>query len=140
MGLTVLDTGVLVAFLDDSDSFHDASVTAMLAAAEGEMLLPAVAYSELAIGMLVADVGLDFLDDILEGLRIKVGKLEQAAGAAAAVLRAHSLRDRRRRQWRMPNALVVGEALAHGAETLVTTDAGWPAIQADLDIKVLKPI
>lgn len=140
MGLTALDTGVLVAFLDGSDPFHQAAVNEMLIAAEGEMLLPAVAYSELAVGMLVADVDLDFLDEVLTGLRIKVGKLDQAASAAAAGLRAHSLRDRRRRQWRMPDALVVGEARAWGAETLVTTDARWPAVRAGLEIKVIRPL
>ena len=140
MGLTALDTGVLVAFLDGSDPFHQAAVNEMLIAAEDEMLLPSVAYSELAVGVLVADVGLGFLDEILAGLRVKVGKLDQAAGAIAAGLRAQSLRDRRRRRWRMPDALVVGEALAHGVETLLTTDARWPTVREALEVKVLRPL
>lgn len=139
MGLTAFDTGVLVGFLDATDPFHEAAVEQLLLAAHDEMLLPSVAYSELAVGILMAGATVEFLDEILTGLRIRVGSLDQTVGSAAAMLRATSLQDRRRRQWRMPDAMVVAEALESGASVLVTTDARWPTVPGGLDVRVLAP-
>ena len=139
MGLTAFDTGVLFAFLDGADAFHDAAVDQILTASNGEMLLPAVGYAELAVGFLAAGASTKFLDDVLDRLRIRVGCLDQRVSADAARLRSLSLRDRRRRQWRMPDVMVVAEALASGASVLVTTDSRWPAVPGDTEVRVLSP-
>ena len=137
MGLTSLDTSVLVAFLDKTDVFHSAAVGAVMDASEGETLLPVVAYSELMVGVLAAGATAEWFDSVLDSLRIRVGAIDRAVAGLAAALRAESLRDRRRRQWRTPDALVVAESIHAGADAIATTDARWPAVPGKLEVRVL---
>ena len=137
MGLTSLDTSVLVAFFDKRDVFHSAAVGAVMDASEGETLLPVVAYSELMVGVLAAGATAKWFDSVLDSLRIRVGAIDRSVAGLAAALRAESLRDRRRRQWRTPDALVVAESIHAGADVIATTDARWPAVPGKLEVRVL---
>lgn len=137
MGLTSLDTSVLVAFFDKADVFHSAAIRAVMEASEGERLLPAVAYTELMVGVLAAGATAEWFDSALDSLRIRVGAIDRTVAGLAAALRAESLRDRRRRQWRTPDALVVAESIHEGADLIVTTDTRWPAVPGELEVRVL---
>ena len=137
MGLTSLDTSVLVAFLDETDVFHSAAVGVVADASEGETLLPVVAYSELMVGVLAAGATAGWFDSVLDSLRIRVGAIDRDVAGLAAAMRAESLRDRRRRQWRTPDALVVAESIHVGADLIVTTDTRWPAVPGELEVRVL---
>jgi predicted nucleic acid-binding protein len=137
MGLTALDTSVLVAFLDKTDVFHSAAVGAVMDASEGETLLPAVAYTELMVGVLAAGATPEWFDSVLDNLRIRVGAIDRAVAGLAAALRAESLRDRRRRQWRTPDALVVAESIHAGADVIATTDTRWPAVPGNIEVRLL---
>lgn len=137
MGLTSLDTSVLVAFLDETDVFHSAAVGVVADASEGETLLPVVAYSELMVGVLAAGATAGWFDSVLDSLRIRVGAIDRDVAGLAAAMRAESLRDRRRRQWRTPDALVVAESIHAGADLIVTTDTRWPAVPGELEVRVL---
>jgi predicted nucleic acid-binding protein len=137
MGLTSLDTSVLVAFLDETDVFHSAAVGVVADASEGETLLPVVAYSELMVGVLAAGATAGWFDSVLDSLRIRVGAIDRDVAGLAAAMRAESLGDRRRRQWRTPDALVVAESIHAGADLIVTTDTRWPAVPGELEVHVL---
>ena len=137
MGLTAIDAGVLVAFLDESDAFHAAAVEAILEASTGDLLLPVVAYSESMVGVLMTGATVAWFDSVLDGLRIQVGQIDRNVAGRAATLRALSLRDRRRRQWRMPDALIVADALHNGATVIITTDGRWPSLAEDVEVRVL---
>jgi len=137
MGLTAIDAGVLVAFLDQSDAFHPAAVEAILEASTGDLLLPMVAYSELMVGVLMSGATVAWFDSVLDGLHVRVGPIDRNVAGRAASLRALSLRDRRRRQWRMPDALIVADALHNGATVIITTDGGWPSVPEGLEVRVL---
>ncbi|MEX2278800.1 MAG: hypothetical protein WEA76_01790 [Acidimicrobiia bacterium] len=129
MGLTALDTGVVIGFLDASDPFHRSVLEALpVAHARGRMWLPAVAYAEALVMVLRAGATEEWFRALLRRLTLDVGVLDSAGCDRAAQLRFAGLADRRRKQWRMPDALIVGEALAVGADTIVTTDHNWPPV------------
>ena len=134
MGLTAIDAGVLVAFLDESDAFHAAAVEAILEASAGDLPLPMVAYSESMVGVLMTGAMVAWFDSVLDGLRVQVGQIDRNVAGRAATLRAHSLRDRRRRQWRMP------DALHKGAAVIITTDGRWPSLAEDVEVRVLAAV
>lgn len=139
MGLIALDAGVMVGFLDSADPFHHSVLDALPEAhAAGQLLLPAVAYAESLVMVRRAGATEDWYRALLHRLAITIGTLRPVACERAAVLRSERLADRRRRQWRMPDALVVGEALASDARAIITTDANWPPID-EVVVRVLTP-
>lgn len=140
MGLTALDSGVLIGFLDSSDAFHKPAVAAMInALAAGSVVLPSLAYAESSVAVLRAGSTIAWFDGLLGRLAITVGNCNIDVAAAGAQLRASALTDRRKRQWRLPDALIVAEAAAMRADQVVTTDRSWPEPPSPLRIKVLDP-
>lgn len=138
MGLTAIDTGVLIAFLDRTDAFHTSATTALVdAVATGPSLLPGIAYAEALVMMRRADVEADWFDTMLERLRISVGSCTKPVLRRGSELRATALGDRRRRQWKMSDALIVAESIESGAAVVLTTDSGWPPLSEGPYIQVL---
>lgn len=131
MGLTVLDAGVLIGFLDAGDLHHGAARKALGSARErGDRLAaPASAVAETMVGP--ARRGPDALatvEEFLERLPVEVVPLDLAVARVAAELSAaHGKR------LRLPDALVVATARCAQADALVTTDRGWPA-ESDLGL------
>lgn len=140
MGVTALDSGVLIGFLDSRDAFHAASVPALSESlSSGEVHLPAVAYTEVSIAVLRAGATQQWFDDLLQRLGVRTGTITSEVAAMAAALRANALADRRRRQWRLPDALVVADAISTGAERIITTDRRWPRLPTGTHLDVLSP-
>jgi len=124
MGLTVLDAGVIIGFLDDTDAHHDAAYAALSKAHDrnDRLVLPASAYAEVLVGP--SRRGADAVAAV-EGLvaRVPIGIEPLGADIArtAAELRA------RHRSLKLPDALIIATASHLDAEHLVTTDRGWPS-------------
>jgi predicted nucleic acid-binding protein len=128
MGLTVVDAGVIIGYLDAEDTHHPAA-RQVLEEATGrgdELRLPASAYAELLVGpyrrgaAAVAQV-----ERFLARLPLVVEPVDSSVAQAAARLRA-----RHRGRLKLPDALVVATAIVVGADRLVTTDRDWPARSA----------
>ncbi len=129
MGLTLLDTGVMVGFLDGSDPFHGPSVTAIGEGRRaGTLAMSAISYAETQVGVIRAGADPGILDTLLERFPIALLPIDRAVARRAAEMRAIAMADRRRRQWRMPDALVVATGIVADATTIVTTDARWPEL------------
>lgn len=138
MGLTCLDTGVVIGFLDQTDPHHRSARAELLnAITKGSVLLPGIAYSETLVAVLRSGADTEWLRTLLSRLRIDVGSCSQAVLARGAQLRAEALEDRRRRQWKLPDALIVAEAIENRADTLITTDASWPVLGKGPEVRVL---
>lgn len=132
MGLTVLDSGVVIALLDAADAHHAAAVASVrIARDRGDVLvLPASAYAECLVsphrrGPDAVAVVARFLD----ALPARVEPADRSIAAAAAALRAtHGT------ALRLPDALAIATALVLGADRILTTDAGWPAVAVPVEV------
>lgn len=140
MGVKVLDAGVLIGFLDDTDPFHEAALEIIAGRTESdELALPLVAYAEVSVGIVRAGAAVSFFDTVLRRLVIEVLPATREVGALAAQMRADPSFGTGQR-WRLPDALVAATAVLHNAEQIVTTDAHWPDLQEqDPAVIVLKP-
>lgn len=126
MALTVLDAGILIGVLDADDPHHAAARAALSAAIEGgdALAMPASAYARTLVAP--ARLGSDAIavvDDFLADLPAEVEPITRQMAKRAAQLRA----DHGRRL-RLPDALVLANAIHLRADRVPTTDAAWPGV------------
>jgi predicted nucleic acid-binding protein len=132
VGLTVLDAGVVIAILDASDVHHAAAAQAVSVALErgDTFVLPASAYAECLVAPYRrGPEAVATVDSFVDALPAKVEPATRATANAAAELRA----------WhagalRLPDSLIVATALVLGADRVITTDAGWPALPVPVEV------
>lgn len=124
MGLTVIDAGVLIGFLDESDAHHKSSTRAFESARrEGEVVIPASALAESMVAPAKhGDASLDAVREFVERLPLGVAQLDAEVAIIAAQVRA-----RFGPRLKLPDALVIATAINLEADLLVTTDRGWPS-------------
>lgn len=123
MGLTVIDAGVLIGFLDRNDAHHDKARRALGEALDrnDRLVLPASALAEALVGPSRRGAGaVSTVRQVIERVPIAIAPLDQDIAAAAAELRAHH------RSVKLPDALVIATAVTLDADLLVTTDRNWP--------------
>jgi predicted nucleic acid-binding protein len=128
MGLTILDAGVLMGFLDKGDLHHEAAVREFESARHrgDEIVIPASALAESMVAPArKGEVALEAFREFVERFPLGVAKLDAEVAFIAAQIRAiHGPR------LKLPDALVVATAINAEAEFLVTTDRGWPSNDA----------
>ncbi|MGH9212437.1 MAG: type II toxin-antitoxin system VapC family toxin [Acidimicrobiales bacterium] len=125
MGVTVLDAGVLIGFLDATDLHHQAAKKALATTRDNgdRIALPASAFAESLVGP--ARRGKEAVGEVqqfVKRLPIDVIPLDESIALEAAELRA-----RHGGQLKLPDALVVATAHVLDADVLVTTDKDWPS-------------
>jgi predicted nucleic acid-binding protein len=124
MGLTVIDAGVLIGFLDRNDVHHDAAQQALREMLErsDRIALPASAFAESLVAP--SRIGADAVAtvrDLTRRVPIDVANLDEDTAITAARLRA------RHPSVKLPDALVIATAITLDADHLVTTDRKWPS-------------
>jgi predicted nucleic acid-binding protein len=124
MGLTVIDAGVLIGFLDESDVHHDASIREFEnARRRGEIAIPGSALAESMVAPArKGDLSLGAVREFIDRLPVYVADL----GAEVAIIAAQ-IRARHGQRLKLPDALVIATAINSEADVLVTTDRGWPS-------------
>ncbi len=134
MGLTHLDTGVIVGFLDSADAHHAAATASLTRALENgdHLAMAASAFAECLVGPARrSEQAIQIVKDTFDRLPIEIVDLEPTIAIEAARLRA------RHRSLRLPDALVIATSIIAGADQLVTTDGRWPTrrkLQAEFEI------
>lgn len=132
MGLTLLDTSVVVGLLDRDDALHVAAADAIERELDARqtLALSAVSWAEVLSGAArVSGAGFDG-DRFLERGGIPVLPVDRAVAETAAVIRRRAARGRRR--VRTPDALVLGTADAHpDVDRVLTADAQWRGLRLD---------
>lgn len=124
MGLTVLDAGVIIGFLDANDAHHGAAHAA-LRDAQGRndrLVLPASAFAETLVGPSrkgTAEIAV--VRHLVARIPLDVEPLDAEVAVVAAAVRA------RHPSLRLPDALVIATAKHLKADHLVTTDRHWPS-------------
>lgn len=132
MGLTVLDSGVVIAILDGNDAHHSAALSAVAAAIKRQdvIVLPVSAYAEAHVTpSRNGPRSIATFDGFIDALPARVEPVSRAIGAAAAGLRA-----RHGPSLKLPDALVVATAHVLKADRVVTTDQGWPDVGIPIDV------
>jgi predicted nucleic acid-binding protein len=124
MELTVIDAGVLIGFLDESDAHHESSTRELEdARRRGDIVIPASALAEAMVAPArKGDSSLEAVREFIERLPVGVAKLDAEVAMIAAQVRA-----RHGQKLKLPDALVVATAINSEADILVTTDRGWPS-------------
>ena len=123
MGLTVLDAGVLIGFLDPDDAHHAGAHHALRDALErgDNLAVPASALAETLVAPFRrGPEAVATVRRLLERAPIAVAALDQSVAERAAELRA------RHRALKLPDALVIATAIALDADLLLTADRRWP--------------
>ena len=125
MGLTVIDAGVLIGFLDESDVHHEASIREFesVRLRGDEIAIPASALAESMVAPARSgDSSIEAVLQFLDRLPLVTAELNADVAIVAARLRA-----RHGQKLKLPDALVVATAMHLDANVLVTSDRGWPS-------------
>ena len=123
MGLTHLDAGVIIAFLDGADAHHDAARSALSTALDNadRISIAASALAECLVGPARRSTkAVDLVRTVIDRLPVSVVHLDEEVATQAAMLRA------RHRSLKLPDALVIATAELSSADRLITTDRKWP--------------
>ncbi len=124
MGLTLVDAGILIAFLDEEDAHHRGAKRELLSARQrgDRIALPASAFAEsLVFPARRGESSVAAICEFIERLPLLIVELDSEIAVEAAKLRA-----RHGQKLKLPDALVVATAIQRGADVLVTTDRDWP--------------
>ena len=123
MGLTHLDAGVIIAFLDSADAHHDAARSALATSlGDAERLsIAASALVECLVGPARRSTkAVELVRTVIDRLPVTVVHLDEEIATQAATLRA------RHRSLKLRDALVIATAEHSRADRLITTDRKWP--------------
>lgn len=132
MALTVLDAGVVIALLEQTDAHHGSARRAIDAARKrgDRLVLPAAAYAEVLVNpSRRGPEAVAIVDAFVDAVPLTIEPVSRAIAAEAALLRA-----RHGRSLRLPDALVVATAEHIGADRLMTTDARLPPTGVVVDV------
>lgn len=124
MGVTVVDAGVIIGFLDADDVHHPAAHVALDEARNrnDRLVIPASVYAEILVGPSRKGIGaIAAVRDLVDRVPIDVEPIDEEIAVAAAAIRA------RHRSVKLPDALVIATAGHLDADHLVTTDGEWPS-------------
>ena len=123
MALAVLDTSVVIAFLDPNDALHQAAVEALTEHQHDELVIPASVYAEILVGPYrkgaeaVAEV-----EPFLADFAVRIEPITPTIAQAAARLRSDS------QNLRLPDALVLATADETAADSVLTGDESWTTL------------
>ncbi len=129
MSTTLVDSGVLIALLDDTDIHHAASSSAIVSALrQGHSLaIAATTLAEILVRPYsVGDQAVSRCLNAIDRLPIAVIDLDRAISMKAAELRATIP------GMRLPDATIVATAVVSSASALLTTDAKLARISTSL--------
>lgn len=133
MGVTVLDSSVLIAVVDSSDAHHAAARSIIAAGREaGDVfVVPVAAYAEFMVRPSEGDAStIVFQDGLVDAIPARVEPATRDVGRQAAAIRA-----RHGGRIKLPDALIIATAIVVGADRIVTADTGWPV--QDVPVTVL---
>lgn len=131
MGLTLIDTSVVVGLLYADDALHAASVAALEAEVDNRqyLALSAVSWSEVLTGVGLRGAGADQARAFLKRGRIAIIGIDQAVAEYAAELRVAHHRRSRGGRLKMPDALILATGAIHpGIDRILVADAQWAKV------------
>ncbi len=124
MGLILLDSTVIVGFLDADDALHEATVARFKKIVGSHLLVASViSYAEVMTGVSLGHHPQENVDGFFDVLVKELLPVDRAVAARAATLRG------KRRSLSMPDALILATAdLQSEIETVLCADGDWPKV------------
>jgi predicted nucleic acid-binding protein len=136
VGLILLDSTVIVGFLDADDALHHVTVTRLKEVVGGHPLVASViSYAEVMTGVSLGHHPQAHVDGFFDALIKDLLPVDRQIAARAATLRG------KRRSLPMPDALILATAdLQPEIETILCADGAWPKTKGlNCRIELLKP-
>jgi predicted nucleic acid-binding protein len=121
LGLTLIDTSLVIAYADNNDALHGAAERAIRDAGRAdELAISQITYAEILVGVFRRRAGsAEALERFLADTGLDLLPVTQAMALFSARLRAKHL------ALRLPDALILATAEVLGAGSLLTADARW---------------
>lgn len=137
MGLILLDSTIVVGFLDADDALHEIAVTRLREIVGSHPLAASViSYAELMTGVSLGHHSHERVDRFFDALVKDLLPVDRKVAARAATLRG------KRISLRMPDALILATADLHeGIDTIICADDDWPKVKGlSCKVELLKPV
>jgi predicted nucleic acid-binding protein len=121
LGLTVIDTSLVIAYADPSDSLHEAAHGAIgQAAGADELVISLITYAEILVGVFRRGGGsAEAVERFLADTGLRLQPITQAVAVLAARLRA------KHAALQLPDAIILATAELLDARGVLTADARW---------------
>lgn len=125
MGLILLDSTVIVGFLDADDALHEVAVARFKEIANSHPLVASViSYAEVMTGVSLGHHPQQKVEGFFEALVKDLFPVDRTVAARAALLRG------KRKSLSMPDALILATAdLQSEIETVLCADGDWPKVK-----------
>jgi len=136
VGLTLLDSTVIVGFLDADDALHDVTVARFKEIVGSHPLAASViSYAEVMTGVSLGHHPKEGVEGFFEAFVKVLLPVDRSVAARAATLRG------RRKSLSMPDALILASAdLDADIETILCADGDWPKVKGlDCSVELLRP-
>ncbi len=136
MGLILLDSNVIVGFLDADDVLHEAAVRKFKEIVSSHQLVAsAVSYAEVMTGVALGHHPKKVVDGFFDAFVKELLPVGRSVAARAAELRG------KRVSLKMPDALILATADLHDdVGTVLCADGEWPKVKGlSCKVELLKP-
>jgi predicted nucleic acid-binding protein len=137
VGLILLDSTIIVGFLDADDALHEIAVTKLREIVGSHPLAASViSYAELMKGVSLEHHSHERVDRFFDALVKDLLPVDRKVAARAAALLG------KRISLRMPDALILATADLHeDIDTIVCADDDWPKVKGlSCKVELLKPV
>jgi predicted nucleic acid-binding protein len=137
VGLILLDSTVIVGFLDADDALHEVAVARLREIIGSDPLAASVvSYAEVMTGVSLGHHPRESVDGFFEALVKDLLPVDRPVAARAATLRGKHM------SLRMPDALILATADLHEEiETVICADGHWPKVGGlTCRVELLKPL
>jgi hypothetical protein len=137
VGLILLDSTIIVGFLDADDALHEIAVTRLREIIGSHPLAASViSYAELMTGVSLGHHSHERVDGFFDALVKDLFPVDRKVAARAAALRGKHV------SLRMPDALILATADLHeDIDTIICADDGWPKVKGlSCKVELLKPV
>lgn len=134
--MILLDSTVIVGFLDADDALHDVTVARFKEIVGSHPLAASViSYAEVMTGVSLGHHPKEGVEGFFEAFVKDLLPVDRSVAARAAMLRG------KRKSLSMPDALILASAdLDADIETVLCADSDWPKIKGlDCSVELLKP-
>lgn len=129
MAIALLDTSVVIGYLDANDALHGKAVP-LVQQVKGNfgLELSMVSYSELLVGAhRSGQETVTKLDNIIDSLFTLVPITREIAGRGAELRASYP-------DLKLPDALIIATGLQQGASQIITGDAAWQKVDPSVRV------